>query len=293
MSLGNLEFLLSEALVGIRRNMLMAFASVTTMALALALLGGALLAILSLERFAERQPAKFEMAVFLDRDLSRQRALNICDRVAHMPQVKQAKLVLKEKAWPQFRVSLQGKVDVSGVEGNPLPDAIRIKVKDPRQTGMAAAAIRQIPGVDQVNECKEQLRKVLALADFVKFIGTAIAIGLALAVMFIISNTIRLTVHARRREIGIMQLVSATNWFIRMPLIFEGIILGAIGGALGVLFVVGGSAYLSSVALRMMPLLEQFSSGVRPTQLALDMTSAGAIIGAMGSFISVRRFLRA
>ena len=262
MSLGNLEFLLSEAFVGIRRNMLMAFASVTTIALALALLGGALLSILGLERFAERQPTKFEMAVFLTRDLSRQRALDIRGELARMPEVKQAKLVPKEVIWPEFKKSVAGNVDVSGIAENPLPDAIRVRVRDPRQTSAVAEAARKIPGVDKVNECKQQLRAMLALADFVKFAGTAAAIGLALAIVLIISNIIKLTVHARRREIGIMQLVGATNWFIRMPLIFEGIILGAIGGGLGLAFVLGASAYLSSVALRMMPLLEQLSSGI-------------------------------
>ena len=292
MSLGNLEFLLSEAFVGIRRNVLMAFASVTTIALALGVLGGASMVILALERFAQKQPEKFEIEVFLERDLTRQQSLEIRDRIARMPRVEQATLVPKEDAWPEIKKSLSGSVDTSGVNENPLPDAVRVRVKDPRQTCSVAGAARKISGVHRVNDCKEMLKKVLAAADFVKFAGTAAAAALALATMFIISNTIKLTVHARRREISIMQLVGATSWFIRLPLVFEGIILGAVGGAIGVALVLGASAYLASVALRMMPLLEQFTSGVTPLQLALYMTAAGAGIGAMGSFVSIRRFLK-
>lgn len=291
MSLANLDFLLSEAFVAIKRNKLMAFASVTTMAIGLGLLGGALLVVLGVQRFAERQPARFEIAAFLQKGLSRQQAVNLQTRVSRMRQVKQVSLVPREQAWPEFRKALAGKVDTSGVAENPLPDALRIRVKDPRQTCTVAAAVRRMPGIAQVNDCHEQLKKVLALADFAKLAGTAIAIGLAFGTALIISNTIKLTLHARQREIGIMQLVGATRWFVRTPLVLEGIILGAMGGALGVGVVMGASAYLASIALQVAPLLAEFSSGVGIAQFAAGMTVAGACIGAMGSMISIRRYL--
>ncbi len=292
MNFRNLEFLLSEAFVGIRRNMLMAMASVTTIALALALLGGATLAIIGVERFANNQPAKFEIAVFLNTNVSRQEANETRERIALLESVREAILVPKEDAWPELQKSLAETVDTSGVGQNPLPDAIRVKLKDPKKNPEVTALIYKMPAVKKVNNCQEQLNKVLAFVDVVKFLGTAVAIGLTLATALIISNTIKLTVHARRREISIMALVGATSWFIRLPLIFEGIILGIVGGALGVGFVAGASSYLSYVTLKMMPLLSQLSSGVQFTQMLIGMTAAGAIIGAMGSFISIRRFLR-
>ena len=132
--------------------------------------------------------------------------------------------------------------------------------------------------------------RVMAVARVVKALSAAGVVVLLITTAFIISNAIKLTLYARRLEIRIMQLVGATNQFIRLPLVIEGVVFGAIGAvAAWVLLTLGGS-YVSSVAQRIV-FLGRITSGIGNGQLAIGLIVVGAAIGAAGSFVSIRRFL--
>src|SRR5262249_12346133 len=136
------------------------------------------------------------------------------------------------------------------------------------------------------------LENLLRIARLVRLTGLACAGLLLLATMAVISNAIRVTLFARRREIRIMQLVGATNWFIRLPFMFEGVFDGALGAALACAAVATGYHYLSRVALTSVPLLSEFHTTVSFPALCGALTAAGITIGALGSIITMRRFLR-
>ena len=182
---------------------------------------------------------------------------------------------------------------MGGVEPTMLTSHFRVKLDDAKYTPQTADAIRKLPRIEEVIEGRQLVEQVVKFADFVKLAGWCSAGVLFLVAAFIISNTIRLTLYARRREIKIMQLVGATNWFIRLPYVFEGTVLGAIGGGAACLAILGGGQYLNSEVTRIMPLLAQFSSGVDPLRFYGGLVAAGCIIGAMGSLFSIRRFLKA
>jgi len=290
-SLRNIEFVIQEALVGIWRNGVMAIAEVSTVALSLSILGAFILLSLATRNFVEQELKKFEVGVYLEPQASRAQALDLGKKIRRIKEVREVVFIPKEKAWPQFKKSMTSKLDLGGVEANPLPDAYRVKVKSPRAVEQVAQVIRGMENVERVREGRQELRHVLALEQFVRYVGGLAAVALFVTCVFIISNAIRLTVFARRREIRIMQLVGATDWFIRAPLVVEGMLLGAVGAVISFGIISLGSNYLAEVAARMMPLLRQVSSGLDRGQFAWGISLAGALVGALGSMLSIRRFL--
>ena len=293
MSLRSLEYAAVESVTGIRRNSLMSMVSITTVGLSLAILGGFTLLILGLHNVAETLPNKLEIAVFLDKDIPEADMVELDSKIRYLPHVESVQLMEADAAWEKFKHDLGDQVELGGVEQNPLPDSFRVKVDDPRYAVATADAIRKMDHIDEVNEGRKEVEQIVRFSDLIKLIGGLSAAVLFLVTMFLISNTIRLTVWARRREIRIMQLVGATNWFIRLPLVFEGIILGAIGGGIACLLVFGGASYVTQLATEIMPLLGQFSSSVDPLYFFGGLVAVGCLTGMMGSLISIRRFLKA
>lgn len=293
MSLRNLEFAIAESLTGIARNGLMSMASISTVGLSLAILGGFVLLALGLNNVVQTQLTKFEIAVWLDNRISDEATAELTDKIRSLPHVASAELVTAEATWEKIKRDWHGQIELSGVEPGSVSDHFRVKLRDPRYTAATSNAIRKMPDVAEVIEGRHVVAQVVRFADLVKLIGGCTAGVLFLVAAFIISNTIRLTVYARRREIKIMQLVGATNWFIRLPFVFEGTILGAIGGGIACLLVLGGSRYIIHVVTQIMPLLGQFSSGVDPARFFGSLVILGCIVGAAGSLISIRRFLKA
>ena len=159
--------------------------------------------------------------------------------------------------------------------------------------GQSVAKIQSVAGVDDVVTRDQTYGHVLAIADLIKILGLSAVVILSIITAFIIGNAIRLTLFARRREIQIMQLVGATNWFIKAPLIIEGIVLGALGAIIAAGIVIAGSDYVAHYVLNRFPLmLRDVSSGVTLQVFISTLVCAGAIIGAAGSFVSARRFLK-
>jgi cell division transport system permease protein len=292
MSLRSLEFAAIESATGIVRNGLMSVASVTTVGLSLAILGSFVLLALGLNNAVQSEMSKFEIAVWLKGDISEIEATNLELEIRALPHVKSAQLISAEATWEKIKKDWRDKIQLGGVQPTSLTDHFRVTLSDPRYTAGTAESIRKISKVEEVIEGRQIVEQVVRFADFVRLIGWCTAGVLFLIAAFIISNTIRLTVYARRREIKIMQLVGATNWFIRLPYLFEGTVLGALGGGAACLLVFGGGRYLGDVVAKIMPLLAQFSSGLDPMRFYGSLVGAGCFIGAMGSLISIRRFLK-
>ena len=289
MNLRSIEFLIEEAFTGIRRNGLMAFASISTIALSLGVLGAFGLLALGANNFAASQVRKFEIAVFV-KGRSRAAIEPVVAKIRGMDAVAAVTVRDRDKEWAAFKRD-RPDIESAGVPLDVFPFALDVKVSDPSRLSVIASKIRMIEGVDAVKEGRDTLGRVMAVAQVVKAMSAAGVIVLLATSIFIISNAIKLTLYARRREIRIMQLVGATNQFIRAPLVIEGIVFGAMGAAAAWILLTAGSSYLSHVAQRI-TFLGRFSSGLAPSELAMGLVAVGAVIGAAGSFVSIRRFLR-
>jgi cell division transport system permease protein len=284
------EFLIEEAFIGVRRNGLMAIASISTIALSLAILCAFFLLIMGVHQFVQGELQKFEIAVFMKPAVDAKVTQATAQKIRKMPAVSSVTVVTAEQAWPEFKKK-HAYIDTAGLM-NPLPDRLRVTVNDPKAITKLASDIRSLGNLDEVQDGQSDLKNAVVIADLVKWFGFAACVALLLATIFIISNAIRLTVFVRRREIKIMQMVGATNWFIRIPLVIEGVIFGGVGAAIAFVLIGAGKTYLASVVATAIPTMQSVTAGVDDGQLLIAVMFSGVLIGALGSFISIRRFLR-
>lgn len=267
----------------------MAFASISTIALSLGVLGAFLLVALGANNFAASQISKFEVAVYMRTGVDRKATEGLAAAIGKLTDVSSVHVLSRDEEWAAFKRT-NPNIESAGLQENPLPFSMQVRVSDPGATTRIANKIRIMQGVHTVRDGREELSRVMSIAQVVRGISVAGVIILLITAVFIISNAIKLTLYARRREIRIMKLVGATNWFIRVPLIIEGIVFGATGAFVAWVLLRVGDMYVAH-SVSQMPFVAQFSSGISSGTLAMMLIVLGVIIGAVGSFVSIRRFL--
>lgn len=295
MKLGSLFFLIYEAFRNIKRNGLMSLAALGTVAIAVAILGATLWSALRIHEVASTQPQKLnEIVAFLKVGATRAEATRIQGKVSHLPFVRSVNLLPREKAWEEMQSGLS---DIEEAElENPLPDALKIVCDDVRKMDSIAKKLSdksQFPEIAHVASSNQEVQTLLAFSYAVQVIGGATAIALFIATLVIIHNTIRLTVFARRREIRIMQMVGATPGFIRFPLLVEGFCYGIVGALLASLLLLLAERQTANViGMIRSPILSDAPSAFQTWQVVLLLILIGSVLGLIGSFLAIRRFLK-
>lgn len=295
MSLRHIEFLLQESFTGIRRNAFMSIAAVSAIAVSLLLLGSLSIVTANLNQLASSLCDRMEMRVFLSVHLPDDQREALNSKITALPAVKQCRLVTRNEAWPELRKHLNGQVTLNDLQGlDWLPDSFMVQVRDLGQMGSIAEQIRAFPGVDEVVDTHETADKLVAITKAIQA-GGYLAVGLLLiAAAIIVSNTIRLTVHARRLEISIMQLVGATNGCVRTPFLLEGLFQGLMGSLFALLLLGGGYVYLHRMIRQAVPFLEILPPDYRlfAPQIGI-LVGIGLCLGLLSSYLAVRKYLRA
>ncbi|GAW30749.1 ABC transporter permease [Carboxydocella sp. JDF658] len=286
-------YLAGEAMVSLRRNAWLAAASAGTVAIALLILGAALLVVLNTNSVATHLESQVEISVIVKKDLPREQVEELGTRLRNLAGVKEVDFVSKEQALEKIKENFSDRRGVlEAIKGqNPLPDVYRVKMQKPEQVKPAAQEIETMFGVDKVKYGQGVVEKLFAITNWVRVAGSVLIGLLSLASVFLIYTTIRLTVFARRKEINIMKYLGATNWFIKLPFVLEGLVIGLIGAgvAVGILYFSYTSLLETvTVSLPTLPLTRDWR------QLALvfeGLLGAGVLLGVSGSFIAVRRYL--
>ncbi|WP_346353440.1 permease-like cell division protein FtsX [Azotosporobacter soli] len=293
MKISTWEYFIKDAVVSLKRNSLMSFASISTVALSLLILGMFLVMVLNLNNMASNLESQVQISVFLQDNQSDLEMREVGTRISKLPGVVQVTFVTKDEAMKRFKDRLgdqKGLLNALG-DGNPLPNAFEVKVEQPERVKPVAQAIGQLKGVENAKFGQDVVEQLFTLTKMIRIFGLVLIIFLALAALFIISNTIRLTVFARRREIGIMKYVGATDWFIRWPFLIEGMMLGFGGALLAVLLLnqtYGALVNQVHDSLAFLPLIPKYPF---ITNLSVVLVLLGTGIGALGSTISLRRFM--
>ena len=294
MKISTVEYFVTESINSIRRNGLMSVAALMTVALSLLILGIFTIAVMNLNHMASVLESQIQVTVYLQDSLNDVETREIGTRITKLPGVTRVNFVGKEEAMGRFKQRLgaqQGLLAELG-EANPLPNSFEVKVDRPERVKPVALAIAQFKGIEAARYGQEVVEQLFSLTRMVRIFGVVLIVFLGLAALFIIVNTIRLTVFARRREIGIMKYVGATDWFIRWPFIIEGVLLGTLGAFISAVLLtqfysmMTGQVYES---LAFLPLLPQYPF---LGYVNLFLLVAGIGIGALGSIISVKKFLR-
>ena len=294
MKLRTSEYFIQETFRSLRRNNWMSFASIGTVAVSLFVLGVFLLLVLNMNRLASSLESQVQISVYLTDGLSERARKDIASDIEALQGIEEIRYVPKEEAKERLAKRLGDQkylLDALG-EKNPLPDSFEVVLKSPDLVETAADAITRMDGVEQAKYGQDVIEHLFAITRLIRIFGLALMALLAGATLFIISNTIRLTVFARRKEIAIMKYVGATDWFIRWPFLLEGVVLGFVGGVLAAIALQSFYAAMAAKVyetLAFFPLLPQYPY-MYYVSAAILLFGMG--IGALGSTISLKRFLK-
>lgn len=288
------EYFIQEVFLSLKRNNWMSAASIGTVAVSLFVLGVFLILVLNMNRLASSLESQVQISVYLADDLKKADRDDLAFDIKNMQGIESIKFVSRDEAKERLAQRLGDQkylLDALG-EQNPLPDAFELTVKQPDMVETAAKAIEKMPGVEAAKYGQDVVENLFAITRLMRIFGVALMLLLAGATLFIISNTIRLTVFARRKEIAIMKYVGATDWFIRWPFLLEGIVLGFVGGIIAALVL--RSFYAAMAAkiydtLAFFPLMPQYPF---MNYVAIAIILSGMAIGVIGSTISLKRFLK-
>ena len=292
MKLSMLEFELQQTWQAIRRNGLMSLAASSNMTVALAVLSTFFLMALNIQHMAqlEAHRATIKVEVVDEADPGEVEKALLAD-----PRVKSTLYISKDKALDDLAANYPGGMDADSIResGNPLRDSITVSVNDPQEIAAVAADAAKIKGVPEgrVRYGGQVTEKLLVVAHGIKVSGIVAAVLMGLATLLIVSTTIRLTVFARRREIRIMQLVGATNWFIRLPFLIEGAFHGVVGGLLSTALVLGSYSYVNSYIGENLDFIDLVYNTEFMVLFGLGTMLCGVLFGAAGSYIGMRNFL--
>ena len=275
-------------------NIWMTLASIFTVVLSLFILGFFSIVILNLNKMADTLESQVQISVYLKDDLSQEEIDETKETLSKIEGLQDIKFTTREEAMKNFKERLgdqQFLLDALD-DTNPLPNSFSLTVTSPQQVKTIADTAAALDSVESASYSQDIINHLFNLTHLIRLIGVALIILLTGAAIFIISNTIRLTVFARRKEIAIMKYVGATDWFIRWPFLLEGICLGFIGGGLATIFlyiVYNQVTQEIYEAMAFFPLIPQHPF---IDYISLAILVAGIIIGALGSTISLKRFLK-
>ncbi|AYD39383.1 ABC transporter permease [Clostridium fermenticellae] len=294
MMISTSKFFVSEALKSLKRNKTISIASAATVAATLFILGIFLILVLNVKQGILQVESKVEVKIYLKDNITMTDQQNLENRLKSVNGVVDVNYESKSDAMQKFKTQLgeQNKGLLDGLDkNNPMPSSYIVRVNDPEVVSNVVQSVNGMSGIDSIKDGRDIVNKLISIIRTIKWVGSIIFIILAGVSLFLIGNTIRLTVYSRRREIGIMKYIGATDWFIRWPFIIEGIIIGIAGGIISdvVLFYLYRLAYAKiSSGLIVMNLI---SPTYVITTVLLLFIVVGAVIGSIGSIISMRKFL--
>lgn len=294
---GRFRYFVGRALTNIRQNVFVNVVTIGTITLALLIVSLFLLLFVNLENAAENWTEKVQVTVYYDKDLTPQEQADQKNRIQNLPATSKVIWVSKDEALRRFKGRLKGQETLlDGIRPEVLPASLEISLKkNSRGTDEIEAyvrALRKVPGVGEIQYGEEWVRRFNTFLTFMRIVGGLVGSFLVLAVIFIVSNTIKLTVYARRDELEIMSLVGATRLFIKMPFLLEGLLQGMVGGALALLL-------LLSVHLLFLHNAGNFltfnpaTAGLSflPPEYIVGLLAAGTLLGFLGSLTALRRFI--
>ena len=295
MKLRTSEYVVREVVNSLWRNNWMTIASVGTVAVSLFVLGIFLILVANTNRMVDSLESKVEITVYIKDDVSKEGMEALEENIRTMQGIKSVTFVDKGRALERFRERLGDQkflLDSLG-DTNPLPNSLEVHVIRPDMVRTAAEAIAAMPEVEAAKYGQDVVEHLFDITRLLRFFGVALMLVLAMATLFIISNAIRLTVFARRKEIAIMKYVGATDWFIRWPFLLEGIVMGCFGGIIAALTLRGTYRMIAAKiydTLAFFPLLPE-NPFLHYVSIAILLCGMG--IGALGSTLSLKRFLKA
>ena len=283
-----------ETAGNLRRNLVMTVAAIITMAVSLTALGGVLIMRQAINKASIQWRGGVEMAIFLQPSISADETAAIGNELASTPGVKKYHFVDKPQAYAEFKEIFGGNNDIVQVlTVGDMPPSYRVvptKAQDIQELGRQ---FQGQPGVLQVSYAQQEIDNLLHQFKTLRFIMLFLSIGVMVGAVALIVNTIQLAIFARRREVAVMKLVGATNWFIRIPFMLEGLVHGIVGAVIAFAITYGVRNTIASFVGNetMIGTNRLYVSPHEAILTGIVILVIGAVVGVVGSTFAVRRFL--
>jgi cell division transport system permease protein len=291
----NLGFFLREAIKNIRLNLLMSITAITTTFICILVLGVGLLVSSHIEGVIGSVREDVSVEAFFPEDASQDEINKVRSAVEGYPEVSSVNYVSEEEALATFKETFAEKPEIyEGIDPGVLPASLQLQLKDPAAADEVAQRLLEEHGFTDENlsypqQTIERLNKVTSYMIWGLYGATTLFL---ISSVLLISNAIRLSIFARRKEIEVMKLVGASDSFVRTPFVFEGLVQGLIGAGLAALTVVWINFLFVDWAREALPFVPISGDAVNTLFILVALVVVGVVIGVVGSFLSVTRFLR-
>ena len=287
------KYVLNEVLVGLWRNVTMTVAMIITMSVSLTMLGASVLLYMQVDQMKNYYYGEIEVSVFLKTDVTADQRQAIDTAIASNPLVKERTYETREQAFKRFQELWQDSPDfVKSIGPNSLPESFRVKLKDPEKYKTFADQIQGMQGILDIIDQRTLLDKVFKIFNAIQVFALVVAGVMALAALLLVGNTIQVAAYSKRREVAVMKLVGASNWFIQSPFVLEAVVAGLIGAIIG--FV---ALFLFKIVL-LDHRLQALTSILTPIHnsnvwLMLPLLAGvGAVVSAVTAWVTLRFYLK-
>lgn len=290
----NLTYFIKESFESIFKHRFMSFAAMSVITACLLLMGSFMLVAFNIENLLGEVEDKNEIIAFVDESYTQEQAIALEEKILGLGDISQAEFISKERALRDFKKEFgeQSSLLDDLEDDNPLRHRFRIKLDDIRGTARTERELYGIEGIAKVSARSDIANRIIQVRDVVTAICLVLIIILVLVSIFIISNTVNLTLFNRREEISIMKMVGATNGFIRCPFVIEGLLLGIGGAVIALLLQWGVYTYMSDLVIKSLQFFPVISFRDAFHWLALTFFGVGIFVGGLGSTITLRKFLK-
>ncbi|MBR3848417.1 MAG: permease-like cell division protein FtsX [Oscillospiraceae bacterium] len=294
MRLYNISYFLREGIHSIFTHRLMSFAAMSVITACLLLMGSFTLVATNIDRLLGDIEEKNKIVAFVEDTYTEEESRALEDDILAIPEVSSVEFMTKTEALEDFKEDFGDESELlDGLdERNPLRDRYTITLHNIEDTQKAADSLKEIEGVAKVSARSDISDKVVQVRDVVTIVCIALVLILVLVSIFIISNTVNLTMFNRREEIAIMKMIGATNGFIRFPFVIEGLLIGIAGAAVALLLQWFVYEYIVASALSGISFIPTLPFGDCVGFICAIFFGTGVIVGGVGSAITLRKFLK-
>ena len=288
-----LKYVLNEVLVGLWRNVTMTVAMIITMSVSLTMLGASVLLYMQVDRMKDFYYGEIEVSIFLREDVTEAQRTAISQAIDGNPLVQSKTYESREDAFEKFKVLWRDSPDfINSVGPDSLPESYRVKLKDPEQYAAFADQMKGQQGIQDIVDQRELLNKVFDIFNSIQLMALVVAAVMALAALLLVGNTIQVAAYSKRREVAVMKLVGASNWFIQAPFVLEAVAAGLLGSIIGFIALFVGKVVLLDGRLQALTnVLTPIPNSNVWLMLPL-LAGVGAGVSAITAWITLRFYLK-
>lgn len=287
------KYVLSEVMVGLWRNVTMTIAMIITMAVSLTMLGASLVMYHQVGEMKKTFLSNVQVSIFLDTAVTNDQTQALDSKIKSDSRISSDQFLDKDASWKQFQQQMQNDPALlQSITPDQVPQSFRLKLKDPNQVTQIKTTYDGQPGVDEVIDSSAVLQRVFKVLGALQGLALTLAIAQGLAALLLVANTIQVAAYSKRREVAVMKLVGASNWFIQSPFVLEAMFAGAIGALIAYGGLVAAKFFLIDGSLSALStLLGEVKWSTINIMLPL-LVVAGALVSGLTGWITLRFYIK-